>query len=113
MQALISCINKLPIHGGSLLLILFLIIACDTGAAPTVNNQLEIRGMVLEVNARDISQIESFRLSGEDGSEYIFTTRDFIGFSPSHLVEHQVQGHSVLVKYINDNNILIALELSD
>ena len=113
MQALISGINKPAIHSSSLLLILLLLIACDTDAGATYNNQLEIRGMVLEVNPRDISQIESFRLSGNDGSEYTFTTRDFIGFSPSHLVEHQVQGHSVLVKYINDQNILIALELSD
>ena len=113
MRALISCINKPLIRWSSLLLILLLLIACATDAAPTYDNQLEIRGMVLEVNARDISQIESFRLSGEDGSEYIFTTKDFIGFSPSHLVEHQVQGHSVLVKYINDHGILVALELTD
>ena len=113
MRALISCIKKPLIPCSSLLLILLLLIACDMDAAPTYDNQLEIRGMVLEVSARDISQIESFRLSGEDGSEYIFTTRDFIGFSPSHLLEHQVQGHSVLVKYINDHGVLIAIELTD
>ena len=113
MRALISFNNKPLIRWSSLLLILLLLISCDTDAVPTYVNQLEIRGMVLEVNARDISQIESFRLSGEDGSEYIFTTKDFIGFSPSHLVEHQVQGHSVLVRYINDHGILIAIELTD
>ena len=69
--------------------------------------------MILEVNARDISEIESFRLSGEDGSLYNFTTKDFIGFTPSHLLEHQALGEPVSVKYIENDGVSIALELTD
>ena len=69
--------------------------------------------MILEVNARDISEIESFSLSREDGSIYNFTTKGFIGLTPSHLLEHQALGELVSVKYTENHGVLIALELTD
>ena len=88
-------------------------VACNGNEQPSNGQELSIRGMVLEVHARNISEIESFKLAGEDGSEYYFTSNAFIGFTPSHLLEHQALGEPVSVKYIDNHGVLLALELTD
>ncbi len=92
---------------------LVMFVACNTNEQQRNDKDLEIRGMILEVHARDISEIESFKLAGEDGSEYNFSTNGFIGFTPSHLLEHQALGEPVSVKYIDHHGVLLALELAD
>ena len=74
---------------------------------------MRIRGMLLEVVARNITEVETLRLLGEDGKEYRFTTEGFVGFSPSHIREHQLFGHPVIVSYVEKGRELVAVAISD
>ncbi len=67
----------------------------------------------MEVVARDINEIETLRLLGEDGQEYRFTTEGFVGFSPSHLREHQLFGQPVIVSYVQRDGRLVAVAITD
>ena len=80
--------------------------ACDTG-------EMRIRGMVLEVVARNITEVETLRLLGEDDREYHFTSEGFVGFSPSHLREHQLFGQPVIVSYVQKGGQLVAVAITD
>ncbi len=51
----------------------------------------------MEVVARNITEVETLRLLGEDDREYRFTSEGFVGFTPSHLREHQLFGQPVIV----------------
>ena len=96
-------------------LILALIIACG-GNSPDTGEQdgAQVRGMVLEVVGRNIVELETLRIRDETGKEWTFgADQGFIGFSPSHLREHQLAGGSVLVTYVTRDGGLIAVEISD
>ncbi len=75
--------------------------------------EMQIRGMVLEVVARNITEVETLRLLGEDGKEYRFTTEGFVGFSPSHIREHQLFGEPVIVSYVQKGGRLVAVSITD
>ena len=75
--------------------------------------EMRIRGMVLEVVARNISEVETLRLLGEDDREYHFTSEGFVGFSPSHLREHQLFGQPVIVSYVQKGGQLVAVAITD
>ena len=74
---------------------------------------MRIRGMVLEVVARNITEVETLRLLGEDGREYRFTSEGFVGFTPSHLREHQLFGQPVVVGYVKKGGELVAVAITD
>lgn len=74
---------------------------------------MRIRGMVLEVVARNITEVETLRLLGEDGQEYRFTSERFVGFTPSHLREHQLFGQPVIVSFFQKSGQLVAVDITD
>ena len=69
--------------------------------------------MVLEVVARNITEVETLRLLSEDGQEYRFTSEGFVGFTPSHLREHQLFGQPVTVSYVQKGGQLVAVAITD
>lgn len=73
----------------------------------------QIHGHVIEVIARSITEVETLRIRDSAGTIWTFTTRGFVGFSPSHLREHQLFGESIEVRYTKENGILIALDITD
>ena len=101
-------------------LILALIIACggnspDLGI-PDMDNQErgQVRGMVLEVVGRNIVELESLRIRDASGKEWTFgAAQGSIGFSPSHLREHQLAGKPVLVTYVIRDGRLLAVDITD
>ena len=96
-------------------LILALFIACG-GNSPDTSEQegAQVRGMVLEVVGRNIVELETLRIRDESGKEWTFgADQGFIGFSPSHLREHQLAGESVLVTYVTRDSGLIAVDITD
>ena len=96
-------------------LILALIISCG-GKTPDTGEQegAQVRGMVLEVVGRNIVELETLRIRDESGKEWTFgADQGFIGFSPSHLREHQLAGESVLVTYVTQGSGLIAVDITD
>ena len=88
--------------------------ACgQSGASGSVGGEAQIRGRVLEVVARNITEVETLRLLGEDNQEYRFTSEGFTGFTPSHLREHQLFGQSVVVSYLHKDGQLVAVAITD
>jgi len=74
---------------------------------------MQIRGRVLEVVARNITEVETLRLLGEDDQEYHFTSEGFVGLTPSHLREHQLFGQPVIVSYVQKGGQLVAVAITD
>lgn len=104
-------------QAGPLVVALFLalIIACG-GNGPDSENpgSDQVRGMVVEVAGRNIVELESLRIRDESGKEWTFgADQGFIGFTPSHLREHQLVGESVLVSYITRGGQLVVVDISD
>jgi hypothetical protein len=88
--------------------------ACGQPASSaSETGEMQIRGMVLEVVARNITEVETLRLLGEDDREYRFTSEGFVGFSPSHLREHQLFGQPVIVSYVQKGEQLVAVAITD
>ena len=74
---------------------------------------LQVRGQVIEVAARNFSELEHLRIRDAKGREYAFTTDGFVGFTPSHVREHQILGQSLLVSYEKRGDVLVAVWLED
>lgn len=84
---------------------------CDTGGSDQVRGQ--VRGQVVEAVPRNFSELEVLRIRDDEGREYEFKTEGFIGFTPSHVREHQLFGQSLLVTYEKRGEVLIAVKLED
>ena len=88
---------------------LLLSLGCGSGDA----GAQQVRGQVIEVVARNFTELESLRIRDKAGQEYVFTTEGFVGFTPSHVKEHQLLGQSLLVSYIRRGDTLVAVSLAD
>ena len=77
------------------------------------DGKLQIRGQVVEVVPRNFSELELLRIRGDDGRLYTFETEGFVGFTPSHVREHQFLGQTLLVTYERRGDILVATKLED
>ena len=99
-----------PLHISILLLLAVLPIH---GVGCVSDDARQVRGQVVEVVARNFSEIEVLRIRDEEGREYRFETEGFVGFTPSHLKEHQLLGQSLLVTYRERENALVAIRLED
>ncbi len=86
---------------------LVLTAGCVNGGA------LQVRGQVVEVIPRSFTELELLTIRDEEGREYTFETEGFVGFTPSHIREHQFLGQSLLVTYERRGDILVAVRLED
>ena len=77
------------------------------------DGELQVRGRVVEVVPRNFSELELLRIRGDDGRLYTFKTEGFVGFTPSHVREHQFLGQTLLVTYEKLGGILVATRLED
>ena len=73
----------------------------------------QVRGHVVEVEARNIAEFETLTIRDDDGREYTFASEGFTGFTPSHLREHRLFGQSVLVTYREEAGRLMAVKTED
>ena len=74
----------------------------------------QVRGLILEVVSRNITEVETLRIRDEAGVVWTFTAeKNFVGFTPSHLVEHQLVGGTVLVNYTNRDGVLMMEHIGD
>ena len=74
---------------------------------------LQIRGQVVEVVPRNFSELELLRIRDDEGRVHTFETEGFVGFTPSHVREHQFLGQTLLVTYERREDILVAVSLED
>ena len=115
--SIVGCRRRLDSRLAFLALALFLalILACG-GDSPDSGEQQEgqVRGRVLEVVGRNLAEVETLRIRDESGKEWTFGAGEgFIGFSPSHIREHQIAGESLLVTYVVQGSQLIAVDITD
>jgi hypothetical protein len=73
----------------------------------------QVRGHIIEVIPRNITEVETLRIRDDSGREMTFTSEGFVGFTPSHLKEHQLFGLSVLVLYVERGDRLVAVDITD
>ena len=86
---------------------LLLAAGCETAGA------LQVRGQVVEVVPRSFSEVESLTIRDDEERLYTFETEGFVGFTPSHVREHQILGQTLLVTYEKRGNVLVAIRLED
>ena len=74
-----------------------------------------VRGLIKEVKAASISELESLTLDGEDGTTWKFEAsgQKFAEFTPSHLREHMVLGLPITVTFHREDGSLVVDDLSD
>ena len=72
-----------------------------------------MRGQVVEVIPRSFSELELLTIRDAEGRLYTFETEGFVGFTPSHVREHQFLGQTLLVTYERRGDILVAIRLED
>ena len=80
---------------------------CGTDGAP------QVRGQVVEVVPRNFSELALLKIRDEEGRLYTFETEGFVGFTPSHVREHQFLGQTLLVTYEKRGDVLVAISLED
>ena len=85
----------------------------NSGAATGQAAQRQLRGQIVEVISRNISKVETLRVRDDQGKVLTFATEGYVGFTPSHLREHQLFGQPVLVTYIQQGDRLIAVRITD
>ncbi len=74
----------------------------------------EMRGLITEVQAASLTEVESFTLQEEGtGKLWTFTAEGFIGFTPSHIRQHMLEGQMVVVRYRDSYGRLVAILVSD
>ena len=98
-----------------LMVAITLTFACGgSSASDSVQPAGQVRGVVVEVVGRSITEIETLRIRDDTGNLWTFDAGEgFIGFSPSHLREHQVLGETVLVTYESLDGRFVAVDISD
>jgi len=102
---------------------LSLAIACGGGQAPATADATaatdagdagrQVRGHILEVVARNITEIERVSIRDQDGRRWTFTTEGYTGVTPAHLREHQLFGQQVVVSYVEREDRLVAVKIGD
>ena len=98
----------------AVLVALFLAAAgCGDSPGESDGGLRQVRGQVVEVVPRSITEVETLRVRDEKGREYVFVTEGFVGFTPSHLREHSLFGQTVLVTYREEGGRLVAVRTED
>ncbi len=87
----------------------------DSGQEPGDGEVETVRGLIQEVNARSLLELDTLIVKDADGAAWVFQGGGTIisGFTPSHLRDHMLQGHSVSVAFHRENGVLIIDDLED
>ena len=77
------------------------------------NGEKTVTGRVLSAVERNLAEIETLTLRGEDGNVWKFVTEGPVGTSAAHLRQHQLGGEPVIVTYHEANGRLVATHVRD
>lgn len=86
----------------------------DTGEPP-----LQVRGVVTDVQARSLLELESLRVVDEQNTVWDFqpgpegVTGSGHDYTPSHLRQHMVQGAPIIVTYREKDGVLTIVSISE
>lgn len=89
--------------------VLLTAVACQTTGVKEVN------GLVVGVQPQSILLIKSLTIKDEDGKGWTFDIfpQGFIGFTPSHLLEHQATGEPITITYKETSEGLLVVKIED
>ena len=79
----------------------------------------QVEGLVVEVVARSIDEVETLRIRDSGWETLTFTTEGYAGITPAHLREHQLFGEVVTVTYQEKDGpkgrgrVLVAGDIAD
>ena len=75
----------------------------------------EVSGLILDLDARSLLELESVTLEDENGATWIFEAQGkrLAGFTPSHLREHMLLGEPVTVAFHRENGVLVLDDVTD
>jgi hypothetical protein len=81
----------------------------------TARDSGTVRGFITEVTGSSLTEFETLALEDDNGTTWLFESngKSFLGFTPSHLREHMVQGQAIVVKFHHENEVLLVDEISD
>ena len=87
--------------------------AVFAAAACGSDSQGVVQGVVVDVQSTSLTTLKSLTIRDDSGKEWTFSARGPLGFTPSHLREHQTFAHPVTVRYRQTNDGLVAINVSD
>ena len=104
--------------GAAAALVLALAWGCSGGPGSPDRGELkQVQGLVVEVVARNIDEVETLGVRDADGRVWTFTTQGYAGFTPGHLREHQLFGDRVVVYFReeagSEDSRLVAVRFAD
>jgi hypothetical protein len=95
-------------------LALLLLVLCGTACqAHAEAGPRQVRGLILNVQARSIAQAEAITLRADDGREVVLRVDPGVEMPPGHLREHMALGEPVLVTYQQTPDGLLATRIDD
>lgn len=70
---------------------------------------------MVDVQSQSILLIESLTIRDEEGKDWTFDIfpQGFIGFTPSHLLEHQAAGETITITYKETSEGLSVVKIED
>ncbi len=75
--------------------------------------QKTVRGHILDVQASSLTDVASLTLLDAEGKVWRFEAQGNLGFTPSHIREHMMQGEEMTVTYREKGDDLVALRVAD
>ena len=88
-------------------------VALACGAEDGPGTAASVSGVVLDMSAQSLVQIESLTLQDEAGAAWDFVGGGYKGVSPSHLRQHMVQGLPISVSFHEEGGVLVIDEIGD
>jgi hypothetical protein len=91
----------------------------DDGRGDTQDLRLQVRGVVTEVQARSLLELESLRVVDEQNTVWDFrpgpngVMAAGHDYTPSHLRQHMVQGEPIIVTYTEKDGVLTIVGISE
>ena len=89
------------------------------GKSETAEAAFQVRGVVTDVQARSLLELESLRVVDEQNIVWEFrpgpqgVTGTGHDYTPSHLRQHMVQGVPIIVKYTERDGVLTIVSISE
>ena len=91
----------------------------DGGRGETQELTLQVRGVVTEVEARSLLELELLRVTDQENTVWEFrpgpeeVTGTGHDYTPSHLRQHMVQGVPIIVTYTEEDGLLTIVGISE
>ena len=90
-----------------------LVLLASTGCETPGSDGATVAGIVIDVSARSLLEIDTLTIEDGEGAEWRFSGRGYRGVTPSHLRQHMVQVFRVAVTYREEGGELIIEEIRD